>query len=289
LRIVYSDKCLRYREFGHPESPERVYNAYRLLVRVGFDFVEPEPCSEGDLRLVHDLRYIERIKSGRFLDSDSPNLPGIYNYARLSAGGAIKAMELALEGEVAFSLMRPPGHHAGRNGRALGASSLGFCYFNNVAVASVKALGSVDRVAILDIDCHHGNGTEEIVYGNPRILFISLHKFGFIYPGTGGESRGNCINYPLSHNATEDDYMEALHSALRRVEEFKPELLAISAGFDTYRLDPLCGLGLSKEAYLKIGRLISRLNVETFAVLEGGYSRDMPECIHNFLRGLEGK
>ncbi|RLG16980.1 hypothetical protein DRN63_03520 [Nanoarchaeota archaeon] len=111
---------------GHPESPERVYDTYRLLREKGFRFIEPEPCGE-DLLLAHSRELIESIRNDNLNDPDTPNIPGIYHYARFSAGGALKAMELAVDGEPAFSLMRPPGHHAGRNGRALGVPSLGYC------------------------------------------------------------------------------------------------------------------------------------------------------------------
>lgn len=289
MRIVFSARCLEYGERGHPESPERVYNTYRLLRKRGFEFIEPEPCGEDDLLLVHSRDLIERIRNGNLNDPDTPNIPRIYYYARLSAGGALKAMELAVDGEPAFSLMRPPGHHVGRNGRALGAPSLGFCYFNNIAIACAKAIDSlgVKRVAIIDIDCHHGNGTQEIFLGNERVLFISLHKFGFFYPGTGAVSEGNCLNYPLGWRTTENEYMRTLRSALREAEEFRPDLIAVSAGFDTYKFDPVGGLGLSEGAYETIGRMISSLGRKIFLVLEGGYSEGMPKCVYNLLSGLE--
>jgi len=287
--IIFSAECLEYGERGHPESPERVYSTARLLMEKGLKFVEPKPCEDEDILLVHTREFVEDVKRGKLNDPDTPNIPRIYHYAKLSAGGAIKAMELALEGEAAFSLMRPPGHHAGRNGRALNAPSLGFCYFNNIAIACAKAMKQceVGRVAVIDIDCHHGNGTQEIFLNNPGVLFISLHKFGFFYPGTGATSEGNCLNYPLGWNTTEPEYMAALRSALKEVERFNPDLVAVSAGFDTYKVDPIGGLGLSKESYKTIGRMISELGKRTFAVLEGGYSRDMPECVYNLLVGLE--
>ncbi|KYH42558.1 MAG: hypothetical protein AYL33_002120 [Candidatus Bathyarchaeota archaeon B63] len=286
MYIIYSDRCLEYVAPGFPESPERVYRAYRLLRAKGMRFTEPEACSEDDLRLVHSEELIERIKSGSFFDPDSPSLPGIYDYARLSAGGAIRSMEISLKGEKAFSLMRPPGHHVGVNGAAMGAASMGFCYFNNVAVACMKALERVDRAAILDIDCHHGNGTQEIFQGNPRVLFVSLHKYGGFYPGTGGSSEDNCLNYPFRQPVGDEEYLETLNEALRRIEEFNPDLLAVSAGFDAHREDPVGALMLSEEAYLEIGRLIADLGFDTFAVLEGGYGRRFPECVWNFIKGL---
>jgi len=287
MYIVFSEKCLEYWEPGHPESPDRVYRTYKLLKENGFPLVEAEPCSDEDLLLVHSKNYVEMIKNESFYDPDTPNLSGIYEYAKLAVGSAIKSMEISLSGEKAFSLMRPPGHHAGINGRALGAPSLGFCYFNNIAVACKKALRKVDKIAIIDIDCHHGNGTQEIFFGSPEVLFISLHRYGGIYPGTGEKSLKNCLNYPFTHAVGDEEYIKTLSIALKEVEKFDPDLIAVSAGFDTYSRDPLCTLGLSIKSYVVIGRMIANLNRKTFAVLEGGYSEDFPKCVFNFLRGLE--
>lgn len=286
MYIVFSEKCLEYWGQGHPESPDRVYGAYKLLKDEGFKFVQPEPCSEEDLLLAHSREHVETIKGESFFDPDTPALPGIYEYARLAVGSAIKSMEISLGGEKAFSLMRPPGHHAGINGRALGAPTLGFCYFNNIAIACKRALQRVGRVAIIDIDCHHGNGTQEIFLGDPRVLFVSLHRYG-VYPGTGGESIRNCLNYPFLYSVGDEEYIRVLGMALKEVEKFDPDLLAISAGFDTHKHDPVCTLGLSSSSYATIGRMIAELNRKTFAVLEGGYGRALPKCILHFLRGLE--
>lgn len=259
-----------------------------MLAEKGYKFVQPEPCSEEDLLLVHSSRYVEIIRSGVFFDPDTPALPGIYEYAKLAVGAAIKSMEISLGGDLAFSLMRPPGHHVGVNGVALGAPTLGFCYFNNIAISCKRALQKVNKIAVIDIDCHHGNGTQEIFFGDPRVLFVSLHRVG-VYPGTGMKSAENCLNYPFTHPVGDDEYLEVLGKALKEVDKFDPDLIAISAGFDTYKYDPICSLGLSAEAYIKIGRMIAELDRKTFAVLEGGYSRDMPQCVLNFLKGLEQK
>ena len=288
MYIVFSEKCLEYWMPGHPESPDRIYRAYKLLKDAGFPFLEAEPCGEEDLLLAHSKEFVEMIRSELFYDLDTPSLPNIYEYARLAAGSAIRSMEIALEGEKAFSLMRPPGHHVGINGRALGAPTLGFCYFNNIAIACKKALNtkSVNRVAILDVDCHHGNGTQEIFFGDSRVLFVSLHRYGGVYPGTGEKSAGNCLNYPFTRPVGDEKYLEVLGSALNEVRRFNPDLVAVSAGFDTYMHDPVCSLGLSLESYRVMGQMIASLNKRVFAVLEGGYGEDLPKCILNFLRGL---
>lgn len=280
--IIYHPACLKYHQQGHPESPARVAESYNFLKDKNFEFVEPQPAEEKDLLLVHSQRLIEKVRNEQIFDLDTPNIKGIFNYALLSAGGAIKAMELALDGKKSFSLMRPPGHHAGKNFAA------GFCYFNNIAIATAKALQNFKKVAILDIDCHHGNGTEDIFLGKNNVLYVSLHQSP-LYPGTGLSSQFNCLNFPLAAGTGEKEYLNKLDLALKKISDFSPDLLAISVGFDTYKKDPLTNLNLTIDSYKKIGKKIASLNLPTFAVLEGGYSYDLPECIYNFLLGLEEK
>jgi acetoin utilization deacetylase AcuC-like enzyme len=290
MKVLFSQKCLDYWQPGHPESPDRVRRTFELLKEKNFEFLEPEPCSERDLLLVHEKNYVETIKSGKFCDSDTPSLPGIFDYAKLSVGSAIKTMKFALEGEKVFSLMRPPGHHAGRNGRALYAPSLGFCYFNNIAIATKMALDSVKKLAILDIDCHHGNGTQDIFFGDKRVMYVSLHLDDF-YPGTGQKSEKNCINFPLTLGVDEKTYFENFNLALKEIKKFNPDLIAVSAGFDGHKNDPLTmgGLGLDEESYRKIGELITNLKKPSFAVLEGGYGEEFPESVYEFLIGYSKK
>jgi len=284
MKILYSKKCLEYRRPGHPESHKRVRDTYELLKEKGFEFTEPKPCSEEELFLAHDRGFIEEIKSGKFSYVDSPALSGIYDYARLSAGSAIKAMEISLKGEKAFSLMRPPGHHVGREGLALGSLSLGFCYFNNVAIACKKALKFVKKVAIIDFDNHHGNGTQDIFIGHPNVLFVSLHKYPD-YPGTGERSERNCRNHPLGPRTTEKEYMETFKQAIIEVKSFDPDLIAVSAGFDAHKDDLIGGLGLDYGSFRKIGELINKLNKPSYAVLEGGYGRILPRSACEFSFG----
>ena len=143
------------------------------------------------------------------------------------------------------------------------------------------------KVAIVDFDCHHGNGTEDIVLGKKDFLYLSLHQSP-LYPGTGQQSRDNCINYPLSASTTPDEFLSTFKDGLKKVEEFNPDLLAVSAGFDSYKLDPITNLTLELDTYHEIGKELAALNKPTFSVLEGGYSRDLPECVLRFLQGLEG-
>lgn len=207
-------------------------------------------------------------------------MPNIFHFAILSAGSAIEAALYSLDGEKTFSLMRPPGHHAMKDN--LG----GFCYFNNIAIAIMRVSRKVDKVAIVDLDCHHGNGTEDIFLGKKEIIYVSLHQSP-LYPGTGLSSQKNCFNYPLAANTGAPLYLKTLDKALENVLKFNPDLIAASMGFDTYKLDPIAGLSLEKDTYKQIGKMLSDLDRPLFSVLEGGYNtKDMPECVYQFLEGL---
>jgi len=277
MEVIFSQKCLEYASAGHPESPLRVQYSYAYLREKGFNFIAPEPAKEEELFLVHSKGLVERVKKANFFDADTPALTGIFDYACLSAGAAIMAMELSLAGKPAFSLMRPPGHHAGRD--FLG----GFCYFNNIAVAVQKAVLLGKRVAILDIDGHHGNGTQDIFLNQKDIFYVSLHQVP-LYPGTGLRSQDNCLNYPLKPGTTEREYLATLKEAIGEIKRFSPQLLAVSAGFDTCKDDPLTNIGLQRESYRKIRELISATKITCFYVLEGGYSSDLKYCIYEFIR-----
>lgn len=277
-KIILSSKCLYYNSPMHPESPERVKSSYEFLKNKNeFLFLKPEAADNKDILLVHTKNLLDKVTTGMFFDLDTPALPNIIEYAKLSAGAAIKAAKLAAKGEKTFSLMRPPGHHAEKD--RLG----GFCYFNNIAIAIKKiALKS----AIIDIDCHHGNGTEDIFMGNPDVLYVSLHQ-NPLYPGTGLVSSQNCLNFPLSPNTGETEYLLTLENAVEKVKDFNPNIIGISVGFDTYKDDPITNLNLEIESYGKIARIIDNLNKPCFATLEGGYSKYMPECVYSFLKGFK--
>jgi acetoin utilization deacetylase AcuC-like enzyme len=281
MKIVFSEKCLEYSWPGHIERPERVRKALQFLEQ--YEFLEPKPASEQDLLTVHSQEYIDWIKNSEarsYFDGDTPAPENIYEYALLSAGAALLAAE-----ENAFSFMRPPGHHAGRNGRAMGASTLGFCYFNNIAIA-VKSLGK--PTLILDIDGHHGNGTQEIFQGDSEVTFISLHRSP-TYPGTGLRPQGNCLNFPLPHSAGDPLYLKTLERALNQAENVDFDVVAISAGFDAHQGD-LASLGLTYEGYREIGRRVGALNKPVFVVLEGGYIGEyVGRDIHELVSGIEEK
>jgi len=273
-KIVFSEKCLEYGSW-HIESPQRVRKAYEILKERGYEFITPEPAREEDLLKVHDQEYIELLKRGAIEDPDTPAYENIYEYARLSAGAAILAAEIQ-----GFSLMRPPGHHAGRYGIALGAYTKGFCYINNIAVA-VKHLDK--PTLILDIDGHHGNGTQEIFHGDPKVVYVSLHRHPH-YPGTGAYSEANCLNFPLPADCGEAVYLKTLEEALRKVDMQKIEVIAVSAGFDAYAGD-LASLGLTEKTYKRIGEILASFEKPTFFVLEGGYvGENIGKCTDEMLK-----
>jgi acetoin utilization deacetylase AcuC-like enzyme len=276
-KIVFSEKCLGYGQY-HIEGPARVKKAAEVLRGLGYDFVEPEPASEDDLLKAHDVEYVWNLKKSMVEDPDTPAYDNIYEFARLAAGGVILAAKVG-----GFSIMRPPGHHCGRNGAALGAYTRGFCYLNNIAVA-VKHLGK--PTLILDIDGHHGNGTQEIFQGDSKVTYLSLHRHPH-YPGTGNDSRGNVLNFPLWADCGDEAYLETLDAALNQVSKSRFEAVAVSAGFDTHAGD-LASLGLTEKGYTEIGKRIAELGRPAFFVLEGGYNGEyIGRDIHHLLQAFE--
>jgi len=278
---VFSDLSVTaYKAPGHPEAPWRVGRTYERLAAAGIvPAPPPVKAAAADVLTVHTARHWHAVQTGAFDDGDTPFFPGIDAAALTSLSGALSALDAAQAGAPAFSLMRPPGHHAGPERIA------GFCYVNNLAVACAKALAAGSRVATLDFDVHHGDGTEAIAHGKENWLVASIHQFP-LYPGTGRENRDNCLNFPLPPFTGEADYLPVLEAALRKILDFKPDLLAVSAGFDTYKECPLAQFRLEKATYRKIGRLLAETKLKRFAVLEGGYAEDLPVLIENFLTGF---
>jgi acetoin utilization deacetylase AcuC-like enzyme len=276
-KIVYSEKCLGYGTW-HIEGPQRVKGAHDILESKGWEFVEPAPADDWELLGIHDADYLFNVKKGLVEDSDTPAYNNIYEFARLSAGSALLASKIN-----GFSLMRPPGHHVGRNGAALGVYTRGFCYLNNIAIA-VKESGK--HTLILDIDGHHGNGTQEIFQNDPKVTYVSLHQSPN-YPGTGNFTEGNCINFALPGDLGGKRYLETLDKALSMVDLTKFEAVAVSAGFDTHKGD-LATLGLLEQDYFEIGKKIAQLKKPAFFVLEGGYVGEKVGLdIDSLLRGYE--
>ncbi len=267
--VIYSPIFLQFGQQKHPESPDRVKFIYNELKKNSkFKFILPAKAKENDLLLVHSKALIKKIKENSFFDPDTPNIENIYLVASYAVGSAITAANIALEEDFAFSLARPPGHHATKTKPG------GFCYFNNIAVACAKLLQRGKRVAILDIDVHHGNGTQDIFLARDGIIYCSLHQSP-LFPGTGLLSEKNCFNFPLEIGVSFVTYRKILEAALEKISQFQPDILAISLGFDTYKKDPLAAINLEIADYAIIGRMIRQLQFPTFYVLEGGYSSDI--------------
>jgi len=287
MKIISDELCTGYSRPGHPERPARIsltQQRLRTQTELPITWAEPGPVEEATLLHAHAPEHLARLNVPEDFDSDTPFHAGIADYARTSVGAALEALRSAREGELVFSLMRPPGHHATRR------TAMGFCYLNNIAIAALEALATgVKRVAVYDFDVHHGNGTEDILLNRAGAAFFSVHQSP-CYPGTGlGNVGNNCFNFPTRPNTPREEHRAVLTRALDQLKKFKPELLAVSAGFDAYAHDPLAQGTLEVEDFYWLGKSIRALSLPVFSLLEGGYSRDLPELILAYLKGLDGK
>jgi acetoin utilization deacetylase AcuC-like enzyme len=282
--VIHNARCLEYSSQGHPERPERIAYTASLLKDRHPDWKWREPVAPDEIKLLraHSPEHLAQIKNASHdFDADTPAYPNIYEHALRSVGAAINAAQTAFRGGPAFSLMRPPGHHATRE------RAMGFCYLSNVAIAALDALeNGAARVAVWDFDAHHGNGTEAIVADNPRIEFASIHQFP-AYPGTGTKSFANIYNYPVAPYTARAQYVDVAKRALENLLKFHPDLLLVSAGFDAYSGDPLVQMTLEPEDFVKFGEWLRKIGIPTAAILEGGYSNDLPELIDAFLAAWE--
>jgi acetoin utilization deacetylase AcuC-like enzyme len=278
--IFHDQRCLEYAAPGHPERPARIARTAPLLRdrHPDWEWRQPRLARDDELLRAHSPDHLVAIKTAAHdFDADTPAYPNICEHALRSAGAAIDAAQAAVGGERAFSLMRPPGHHATRD------RAMGFCYFNNIAVAALNTLtNGAERVAIWDFDAHHGNGTEAIVAHNPQIAFASIHQLP-AYPGSGAKSFGNIANYPVPPYTARTQHVEVVQCALQNLFEFNPDLLLVSAGFDAYSGDPLVQMTLEKEDFAKFGEWLRKIDIPTAAILEGGYGDELPELIDAFL------
>jgi acetoin utilization deacetylase AcuC-like enzyme len=284
LKIFSTEKAAGYKIAGHPEHPMLVLKTLDHLKKSlpTSSFEEPQAASLESIERVHGADLIDAVSREAFLDPDTPGAPGIFACSLLSAGAAAQAARESLGGAPVFSLMRPPGHHATPD------QGMGFCYFNSMAVAIQDLIhsGLARKIAVMDLDCHHGNGTEAFCFGKNEFLYVSLHQSP-AYPGTGLSSSGNCLNYPLPPGTRAVDYFTVLEKAMGKVRDFKPDLIGLSMGFDTYEKDPLTQFGLKKIDYESLGQKMRELRLPQFALLEGGYHSDLPELVETFLTGWE--
>ena len=284
MKIIFDELATRYGSSEHPERPERllatVPHLRKVLPQLGWE--RPFVADDKTLLPAHDEAYLTRLRQPIDFDPDTPYYPEIDQHARRAAGGALLAMKSARQGEPAFSLLRPPGHHAKR------AQAMGFCYLNSIAIAALNALDDgCERVAIWDFDAHHGNGTEAIVTGNQRILFASIHQYPG-YPGTGTHSFENVLNLPVPPMTDGEVHAAKVKEALDRLVAFRPDLLLVSAGFDAYLNDPITNLRLETEHFHRFGTWLREIDIPTAAILEGGYSDELPGLIESFIRGWIG-
>ncbi|MDE3068468.1 MAG: histone deacetylase [Verrucomicrobiota bacterium] len=286
MKIVCDPHCAGYARLGHPERPARITATCERLknqTELPVEWRTPTPVTDAQILRAHDPAMLARLKIPKDFDADTPFYEDIAQYARAAAAAALEALRAARNGEPVFSLMRPPGHHATRS------RAMGFCYLNNVAIAALDAAATgVERVAVFDFDVHHGNGTEAILLDRDHLAFFSVHQFP-AYPGTGATNAGrNCFNYIVAPGAPRETWRATLARALDDLTRFSPGLVAVSAGFDAYVRDPLASGTLEAEDFFWLGGELRALKLPFFSVLEGGYSRNLPELILAYLKGVEG-
>ncbi len=276
----------------HPESPSRLTALIEMadnLERKGIVRIAPRMASKKEILLVHERSHYDLIAetagmTSFAIDADTFLSAKSFDTACLSAGGFLAVIQSVMEGEVdnGFALVRPPGHHAESN------RAMGFCLFNNVAIGAALLLEQykLERILILDWDVHHGNGTQRSFYDDPRVLYVSLHQYPF-YPGTGsadetgsGDGKGYTLNIPLPGGCGDPEYLAAFQSIIEPVcNQFGPQFVLVSAGFDAHRLDPLASMNVTQSGFAEMARrMLAVANAHAggrFAsVLEGGYSLD---------------
>ena len=287
VTIISDEKCAGYSSEGHPERPARITGTLEFLRRqreLPVTWAAPTVVDDAQILRAHSSQHLARLDVPEDFDADTPFHENISRFARASVAAALDAQKAARAGENAFSLMRPPGHHA------MHERAMGFCYLNNIAIAVLEAAAAgVKRIAVYDFDVHHGNGTEAILLNRPGVEFFSIHQFP-CYPGTGAANAGrNCFNYPVAPGTPREAWRAALARALDDLKNFRPELVAVSAGFDAYARDPLAEGTLLAEDFHWLGRSLRGLGVPFFSLLEGGYSGDLPHLIFAYLKGIEGE
>ncbi|HUX48199.1 MAG TPA: histone deacetylase, partial [Dehalococcoidia bacterium] len=289
--LVYDPIYLEHDTGDHVENARRLVTAMSYLEETGTKekliMLSPRPALLEELEMIHAPEYISYVKSkaeegGGWLDPDTVMSPRSYEAALYAAGGLLVAVEEVMKGEVdnAFALVRPPGHHA------IYDRAMGFCIFNNMAVAAKFALSrfNLKRVLIADFDVHHGNGTQDAFYADPKVLYFSTHQYPF-YPGTGwmdetgtGEGEGTTVNFPMAAGWSDEEYLRAFNEGLVPVaRRFQPQLILVSAGFDAHWADHLAMMRVSVKAFAQMAMILKNLAAELcqgrlIFTLEGGYN-----------------
>ncbi|HLP02232.1 MAG TPA: histone deacetylase [Opitutaceae bacterium] len=277
--VIHDPACAEFGSPERPEQPARVIKTAELLRanHPDWEWQRPGAVAEETVLLAHDAALLARLRKPEEFDADTPYFDRIADHALRSVAGALTAMDHALVGRQAFSLLRPPGHHATRS------RAMGFCYLNQVAVAALEARRrGIARVAVWDFDAHHGNGTEDILAGVAGTLYVSVHQAP-CYPGTGLGSEENCLNFPVAPRLPREELLEIMRRSWNALLAFHPDLVLVSAGFDAYERDPVAQLTASVADYGSLGRWVREANLPTAVILEGGYSGDLPLLVDAFL------
>ncbi len=286
---------------GHPEQPKRVSAVInKLRKRDNLLWIKSEKFDQKILKKVHGSDYIESVENSfpsnglKFLDGDTIISPGSKKATYDAVGSIIKAVDgvETKKFKNAFCAVRPPGHHSEKN------KAMGFCIFNNAAIGAQYLIEkyNYNRIAIIDFDVHHGNGTQDIFYNNKKVLYISTHQYPF-YPGTGSENeRGkfnNIFNIPLPAGTSSENYFEAYNHVLKKIDQFRPEFLIFSAGFDAHQDDPLAQFKLKSGDFYEITRrtLLTAnkyINKKVVSILEGGYDLNaLAESADEHIKALQ--